>query len=41
MGCQAGIHEYTLSVYLDDTAFAAQSYAVHTETFTVEVVDPC
>ena len=31
-----------MNVYLDDTTFADASYAVHTETFTVEVIDdPC
>ena len=31
-----------MNVYLDDSTFADASYAVHTKTFTVEVIDdPC
>jgi hypothetical protein len=38
---ESGIHQYTLLVSLSDHLPAEPHFAVHTDPFTVNVIDPC
>ncbi len=38
---EAGTHQYTFLVSLNDHSPADPLFAVHTDPFTVNVIDPC